>query len=319
MSEAGVRHIYGPVPSRRLGRSLGVDLVPFKTCTYDCVYCQLGRTTNKTSERREYVAVDDVMHELGNHLAAGTAADYITLAGSGEPTLHARIGDLIARIKQLTSIPVAVITNGSLLWMREVQESLMAADLVLPSLDVGDERLFRQVNRPLREISFERMLHGIAKFTGRFRGAVWLEVFLIGGISGTRSEVARIAAAAKRIRPKRIQLTTVSRPPAEAHASAVREELLESFATVFTPAADVIAGCGHRGVQPADRMETEGVLALLARRPCTLQDIAEGIGAHPSEVAKRLELLTASGRVSEILVNGQRFFRVAREQELSAP
>jgi len=135
MSQDGFRYVYGPVPSRRLGRSLGIDLVPFKTCTYDCVYCQLGRTTNKTVARKEYIAVEDVLVEMERKLVVGPDPDFISLAGSGEPTLNAGIGDLILEIKKLTRIPVAVLTNGSLLWMPKVQEALMAADLVLPSPD----------------------------------------------------------------------------------------------------------------------------------------------------------------------------------------
>ena len=184
MSATVYRHVYGPVPSRRLGRSLGIDLVPFKTCTYDCVYCQLGRTTNKTIDRQEYVPIKDVLTELEQKLAAGDIPDYISLAGSGEPTLNLGIGRLIAEIKSLTDIPVAILTNGSLLWMPDVQDALMAADLVLPSLDAGDEHLFQYVNRPHEEISFERMVDGIATFTRRFPGEVWLEILLLWRVTG---------------------------------------------------------------------------------------------------------------------------------------
>jgi len=176
MTSRDSKYVYGPVASRRLGRSLGVDLVPFKTCTYDCVYCQLGRTTHRTIQRGEYVPVDAVLAGLKAKLALGPKPDYISLAGSGEPTLHARIGDLIAGIKLMTRIPIAVLTNGSLLWVPEVQDALMEADLVLPSLDAGDEPMFQRVNRPHPEILFEGMVDGLAAFTARFRKLVWLEV-----------------------------------------------------------------------------------------------------------------------------------------------
>ena len=139
MNPPGFRYVYGPVPSRRLGRSLGVDLAPFKTCTYDCIYCQLGRTTCKTTERKEYVPVADILVELRRKLTEKLALDFVTLAGSGEPTLHSGIGELLGEIKRLTSCRTAVLTNGSLLWMREVQDALLEADLVLPSLDAADE------------------------------------------------------------------------------------------------------------------------------------------------------------------------------------
>jgi len=149
------KFVYGPVHSRRLGRSLGVDLVPFKTCSYDCVYCQLGRTTQKTIDLREYVPVDAVLRELAEGLRATPRPDFIGRAGSGEPTLHARLGDLVAGVQALTEVPVAVLTNGSLLWRPEVRAALAQADLVLPSLDAGTAASFARVNRPHPDVSFE--------------------------------------------------------------------------------------------------------------------------------------------------------------------
>ena len=149
-------YIYGPVPSRRLGRSLGVDFIPFKTCTYDCIYCQLGRTTNKTIQCEQWIPNEIIIEQLKNKLH--TKPGYITLSGSGEPTLFSTIGELICEIKEITNVPVAVLTNGSLLLLPEVRNSLMATDLVLPSFDAGSDQLFRYVNRPHRDISFNRML-----------------------------------------------------------------------------------------------------------------------------------------------------------------
>ena len=171
-------YVFGPVPSRRLGRSLGVDLVPHKTCSYDCIYCQLGATTCKTTERKEWVPLDDVLEQLKAKLS--TAPDYITLSGSGEPTLYSRAEELIDRIKAMTDVPVAVLTNGSLLWQEEVRRQFMKADLVIPSLDAGDEGMFRLVNRPHEDVTFERMLAGLVDFRREFRGAYWLEVFVLG-------------------------------------------------------------------------------------------------------------------------------------------
>ena len=147
--------VYGPVQSRRLGRSLGIDLVPPKTCTYDWIYCQLGRTTNKTIQREEWTPLRNVLKELEAHLPS--EPDWITIAGSGEPTLHSGIGSLIKAAKAITDTRIAVLTNGSLLWLPEVRDALCGADLVIPSLDAGEERLFRHVNRPHRDITFHRM------------------------------------------------------------------------------------------------------------------------------------------------------------------
>ncbi|MDO9584970.1 MAG: radical SAM protein [Syntrophales bacterium] len=309
MSAGGFRHVYGPVTSRRLGRSLGIDLVPFKTCPYDCVYCQLGRTTNKTIERKGYVAVDDVLAELETKLTVVPAPDYISLAGSGEPTLNLCIGDLIGKIKSLTDIPVAVLTNGSLLWMSEVQDALMAADLVLPSLDAGDDYLFRYVNRPHGDISFERMVDGIAAFTKRFP-EVWLEVLLLAGVTGMPSEAKKIAALAKCIKPAHVQLNTVSRPPAEGFAFTISTDQMLALRNFFPGEVDIISEIEQDGAHVSAFAEANDVdiLALLSRRPCTFEDVAGGLGIHVTEALKRLEALLAAGKVSTVVTGGQSFY-----------
>jgi wyosine [tRNA(Phe)-imidazoG37] synthetase (radical SAM superfamily) len=307
------RYVYGPVPSRRLGRSLGVDLVPFKTCTYDCIYCQLGRTTNQTIERREYISIDAILAELEKKLAVGPAPDYVSLAGSGEPTLHARIGELIGRIKRLTAVPVAVLTNGSLLWVRDVQDALMDADLVLPSLDAGDAALYSQVNRPHPALTFEVMVEGLRTFRERFTNPVWLEILLLAGLTGIPAEVKKIAALARRIRPTRVQLNTVTRPPCEEFASPIPADRLASFAALFQPPAEVISD----GPAPGSRSAlTSGVtdadlLALLRRRPCTAQGVAAGLGLHIADVTKRLYALTGKGSVASLRKDGLLFYKAA--------
>jgi wyosine [tRNA(Phe)-imidazoG37] synthetase (radical SAM superfamily) len=315
MTTPGCRYLYGPVPSRRLGRSLGLDLVPLKTCTYDCIYCQLGRTTNKTTERKEYVPIEEILVELERRLASGPVPDYVSLAGSGEPTLNSRIGELIARIKKLTDIPVAVLTNGSLLWMRQVQDALMEADLVLPSLDAGDERLFRHVNRPHRDIHFEQMIEGLITFRERFQKPLWLEVFLLAGVTGIAAEVRKIAAIADRIHPDKVQLNTVARPPAEAFASRVSEARLKSLAPLFSGETEVVPERGaERGRSLApNSMNDEDLLALLSRRPCTAQDIAAGLALHINEATKRLQALCERGVVIALRNNKDVFYEAFRK------
>jgi len=299
MRPRAMRYVYGPVPSRRLGRSLGIDLVPFKTCPYDCIYCQLGRTTNKTTELKEYVPVDAVLDELATRLSLDPAPDFIGLAGSGEPTLHARIGDLIAGIKRVTSIPVAVLTNGSMLWMPEVRAGLQKADLVLPSLDAGDQKTFERVNRPHRDISFDRMTEGLIAFAEGYRGAIWLEVFVLAGITDRPDDIGRIATVAKRVDPARVQLNTVSRPPAEDDALGVPAETLDRLRRLFSGCSEVIAE--GRQVKPTDSAAGNGaedeILALLTRRPCTVEGVAAGLGLQPNEVVKHLDGLCSKGAV----------------------
>jgi len=314
MSGDARRHVYGPVPSRRLGRSLGVDLVPFKVCTYDCIYCQLGRTTDQTLERRTHFPAGQVLAELDEVLATHPAPDYISLAGSGEPTLYADIGELIVGIKSRTRVPIAVLTNGSLLWDRGIQDALLEADLILPSLDAGDAELFAMVNRPHHGIAFDAMVEGLVTFRERFARAVWLEVMLVAGITGIRAEVEKIAALAARIRPARVQLNTVIRPPCEEFAFPVPPERLAGFASLFSGRVEVISEhrSRHRKVAPLSPVTDGEILALLGRRPCTPRGIADGLGLHIGEVTKRLDLLADQGKIASIRKDGAVFFEAVR-------
>ena len=300
-------YVFGPVPSRRLGRSLGVDVVPFKTCTYDCVYCQLGATTCRTTQPKEWVPLSAVVADL--RAALDTCPDYITLSGSGEPTLVSRTGELIERIKALTEIPVAVLTNGSLLWRPEVREQLLAADLVVPSLDAGDAETFQAVNRPHADISFEPMLDGLVRFRREYQGAYWLEVFLLAGQTDTDAAAARLAECVDRIQPDRVQLNTVTRPTTEETCVGVSPERMAELAETFRPRAEVIAdfqAVHERAEFTAGRDE---VLALLRRRPCSVDDVAGGLGIHRNEAVKYLEELAARDLLTQSVVGGKRHYR----------
>lgn len=300
-------YIFGPVPSRRLGRSLGVDVVPFKTCSYDCIYCQLGRTTCKTIERKDFVPIEDVLKELESKLSS--RPDYITLSGSGEPTLYSRIGELIDGIKAMTDVPVAVLTNGSLLWQAEVRSQLLNADLVVPSLDAGDEAMFRAVNRPHEDISFERMLKGLIDFRAEFRGQYWLEVFLLAGHNATAAEVQKLVDCVRRIGPDRVQLNTVTRPPADKCAITVEQRRLNELANMFSPPAEVIAD--FRGVHQQREFVAgqESVLDLLRRRPCSIDDIAAGLGMHRNEAVKYVAELVAENLIEQTTTAGKVYYK----------
>ena len=292
-------YLYGPVPSRRLGRSLGIDLVPHKTCTYDCIYCQLGNTTHKTVERRDYVPVEGVLSELKEKLAAGVSCDYITLAGSGEPTLHASLGELIRKIKEMTEIPVSVITNGSLLELPEVREALFRADLVVPSLDAGDPAMFEYVNRPHRDIVFERMIEGLVTFGKRYPGRLWMEVLLVSGVTGLASEVKKIASWIEKFPVEKIQLNTVNRPSYEDFACAVDSKQMKTLAGLFAGAVEILENAPPTvGASETTSDTTDAdICNLLARRPCTLEGVALGLSLHPHDAAKRLEKLLAGKNI----------------------
>lgn len=302
-------HVFGPVPSRRLGRSLGVDLIPHKTCPYDCLYCQIGRTTDRAIERKEWVPLRQIIAELRTRLR--DKPDYITLSGSGEPTLYARLGELIAAIKAMTRIPVAVLTNGALLSEATVVDGLREADLVVPSLDAGDAATFEKVNRPHPSISFERMTQGLIEFRATFPGKYWLEVFLLRGITDTVAQVDKMAAIARDIAPDRVQLNTVTRPPAETTALPLSATEMERFVSRFPQPAEVIAHFHDTGTTPHATGDASRILDMLLRRPCTAADIAAGLGLHPHEVAKHVGILAEQGLVKTEQVDEQTYYAPA--------
>lgn len=307
MSGNDYRYVFGPVPSRRLGRSLGIDLAPLKTCSYDCVYCQLGRTTFKTVECRQYVPIDDIINELGRKLDEGHAPDYLTLSGSGEPTLFSRLDELVLRIKGMTHIPLAILTNGSLFFREDIRRSIAGVDLVIPSLDVGSADLFEIVNRPHPEITFERMVDGLIQFRRNFSKAIWLEVLLLDGITAFDSEVAKIVKIANMINPDRVQVSTAVRPPSNEFAHPVSREELTRYAAAFGDRGQVVGDFSASGLPCPHVTVTAEILALLKRRPCTLQDISGGLGIHPNEAIKQLRCLMDDDSIVGEL-RGQLFF-----------
>lgn len=288
-----------------------MDLVPFKTCSYDCIYCQLGRTSNKTVERREWVPLKDVLEELKGKLAS--RPDYITLSGSGEPTLYSRLDELIAGIRAITDVPVAVLTNGSLLWQEEVRRQLMDAHLVIPSLDAGQASMFQAVNRPHESLLFDRMLEGLIDFREEYYGEYWLEVFLLAGHTAVESEVSRIAECIRRIKPDRVQLNTATRPTVEDYAVMVDHARMADIAGLFEPPAEVIAD--YRGVHAQSDFKAgcEGVREMIQRRPCSLDDIAEGLNMHRNEAIKYVEELSAEGVLTKQTSGGKLFYSATHD------
>jgi wyosine [tRNA(Phe)-imidazoG37] synthetase (radical SAM superfamily) len=303
------KYIFGPVPSRRLGRSLGVDLVPAKVCTFDCIYCQAGRTTNKTVERAEYVPTADVIAELSDWLAAG-AADYVTFSGNGEPTLHSGIGEIIAWLKANSGVPVAVITNGSMLHLPDVREELASADLVVPSLDTANPVTFRRLNRPDPSLDLETIIEGLAVFTREFGGEVWLEHFIVPGINDTPAELRALAEADARVKPAKVQLNTTVRPPAETTVRPMPYAELCAIAEQYFPGAEVIAAyegesAGRRGAAPDPAATAR---SLMSRRPITAEDLARTAGIDIKLAEKTLELLVHGGEAAIVERDGGRFY-----------
>lgn len=259
------------------------------------------------------MAVEDLLQQVANRL--GTRPDWITIGGSGEPTLYADMGALIRKIKEMTDIPVAVLTNGSLLWSKQVRDDLLPADLVIPSLDAGNPELFKYVNRPHKSISFQRMVEGLIEFRREYAGQYWLEVLLLGGITGLTGPIEQIAAIADRINPNRIHLNTVVRPPAETYAMPVPIDLLDCYAAAFGDKATVIAAPPETDIQPAVNTDPAALLDLLSRRPSTLQDIAKFLGMHLTEAAKYMDQLIAKGQVHPEHQSHRLFYRAAVDHQ----
>jgi wyosine [tRNA(Phe)-imidazoG37] synthetase (radical SAM superfamily) len=290
------KYIFGPVPSRRLGRSLGVDLVPFKTCTFDCIYCDLGRTTQKTTSRQPFASPEKIVEELELTLSVlDNKPDFITLSGSGEPTLNNHIGQIIRRAKEITSIPVAVLTNGSLLSLQEVRTDLSGADLVIPSLDATTPTLFEYVNRPHPSLRIEDIIRGLIQFRKQYRGQMWLEILFCRGVNDDREEVEKLKAVIQTLEPDRIQLNTPVRPPAEDFAFPLTLTQLEEIKNALGDKAEIISDFSAPLGDELHLVKDTEILNLIKRRPCTAEDISKALGLHMNEVLKHLDHLRKTG------------------------
>jgi len=304
------KHIFGPVPSRRLGLSLGVDIIPLKTCSYDCVYCQLGHTIAKTWKRQEYISTDEVVDELEQVLTE-THPDYITFSGSGEPTLNSAIGKIITEIKAITDIPVAVLTNGSLLYMQAVRDSLQGTDLVVPSLDAATQTVYEKINRPPTSVKVENIIDGLRQFSAAFKGAIWLEIMLVDNTNTDESEISKLVDITNALDVDKIQLNTVVRPPAEEFAYPVSRDKMQEFKARFGERAEVIADFS-KITQKAYRKDTEEqILTLLRRRPCTIADISESMGIHQNEVIKYITEMTKQKLVNSTTYDARQYYGIA--------
>ena len=302
--------IFGPVPSRRLGMSLGVDIVPMKVCSYDCIYCEVGKTTNRTLLRKEYVPEDVVSRALEEYFAQehDERLDYITIAGSGEPTLNSKIGAFIRKLKQLTDTPVAVLTNGSLFYDPEVRKDLMHADLVIPSLDAVTESVFRKINRPVSGLNIEDITEGIRRFTEEFQNEVWLEILFVKGVNEGFSEVESLAKATRRINPNKTQITTVVRPSGVGHAPPVDAYRLHEIAMMFDGHVEVVADFNRKNQPAYKERRADEIKAMLRIRPVTLDDLSASLGVHRNEVLKYLDQIGKEHRIRETEFLGKSYF-----------
>jgi wyosine [tRNA(Phe)-imidazoG37] synthetase (radical SAM superfamily) len=305
------RHLYGPVPSRRLGRSLGIDLVPHKICTYDCIYCQIGKTTKKTLTRKEYVPVKEIIEEVKQFLKEGTSSiDHLSLTGSGEPTLHSEIRSVIEEIKAMTAIPVAVITNGSLLYEEEVRQDLLRADLVLPSLDAVSSEIFVTINRPRPGFSAEKVVEGLVEFRKIYKGQIWLEILFCKGVNDGKEELLRMRKTVDRIHPDRIHLNTVVRPPSEKWAVPLSQKEMEEIRVFFGEKAEIISEFDRHPLRASERDIKEEILRILKRRPLSLTDLSKGMGIREDEIEKFIQPLVSEEKIHARMFGGSIYYEI---------
>lgn len=293
--EYGVSRIFGPVASRRLGRSLGIDVVPYKTCTFDCVYCECGRTTDLTCERREFYPLEDILSELAGRLESiAVRPDVLTLSGAGEPTLYSRLGELIGEMHGRHGMPVAVITNSSLLGRPDVREELMSADIVVPSLDTAVEETFRRINRPHAGCSLSGIIEGLDEFLSGFEGKVYLEILLVEGFNTAEGDLEALRKNLKRWRLDSIQLNTAVRPGPDDDVGPLPAEEMERIRRFFGERCEIIAGVSSKTLHE-DESAVAHILAMIERRPCTAEDINRALGIPVPGAIKFLAGMCDSG------------------------
>ena len=287
-----MKYVFGPVPSRRLGQSLGIDPVILKTCNWNCVYCQLGRTIPLINQRKEYIPTQDIFSQLvqalEDHQKGGI--DWITFVGSGETMLASNVGILIEQIKQITKIPIAVITNGSLLYLPEVRRELLLADAVLPSLDAGNAKLYKRINRPHPQVTFNRLVNGLKLFRQEYHGKLWIEVMLMKDLNDSVETLTEIASHLRVIQPDEVHILLPTRPPVEPWVKPADQEGIQRARDIFGSIARVVN-------------TTDGVFEL-AENENLVDAVVDIITRHPMKESELLETLKkySKGNVQNTLI-----------------
>ncbi len=294
------KYLFGPVPSRRLGMSLGIDLIPKKVCTLNCVYCEVGRTTKLTTERLEYVKYDKVVAELNHFMKSRPKIDYITFSGSGEPTLNIRIGEVLSFIKHnYPDVKTAVLTNGTLLNDKKLRNELKQADVILPSLDAASQSAFERINRPHPQLSVQSYIQGLTELRKEYKGKIWLEILFLKNFNDSTEELSLMREAIEKIQPDSIQLNTLDRPGVvEGLIPLTRSELEHISDFLNFPNVEIIASQTERTKMESYRGDVESaILETISRRPCTLYDLQQLLGIHVNEINKYLGTLQAEGKI----------------------
>lgn len=295
------QYLFGPVPSRRLGVSLGIDLVPLKTCSFNCIFCECGKTTDLTIERKEYFPTETILKELDNYLSKKPELDFITFSGSGEPTLHTGIGRIARHIKSnYPDYKLALLTNGSLLWDKNLRSEVMGIDVIIPSLNAVSEKIFTKINRPHPSLSSAKIINGLIELRKEFMGEIWLEIFIIPGLNDTNEELDLLKSAIHKIRPEKVQLNALDRPgvvdwitvPSYSDMERIRDNL--DYHDV-----EIVSSIYSRAEIPGITGDvTEEILMTIRRRPCTISDLSRICNLRATEVSKNIDILVEKGEIT---------------------
>lgn len=294
------KYLFGPVPSRRLGLSLGVDLMPHKTCSLDCVYCECGKTTCLTLQREEYTPAHKIKEELDQYLSSGPALDHITFSGSGEPLLHNRIKDIINFLKkEYPQYRIALLTNATLLGDLNVREDIADIDIVKASIDTTSEETFIRLNRPHPDLHIAAIIDSIISFRDMFQHQLWFECFLIPGLNDNENEIESIKMALKEIRPDRIHINSLDRPGSEKWVKAVHKEKLKEIEDYIGHVDSIKQNKYFTSSQKSDEIFHQHLISTIQRRPCTAEDVSKVLGTHFSKTKNYLELLRKRGEIEK--------------------
>ncbi len=303
-----MKYVYGPVPSRRLGRSLGIDPLPLKTCNYQCIYCQLGKTTNFTNERKNYYPKDEIIVEIEEAIKQNkNNFDYITFVGSGEPTLYKDLEELILKAKKFSNKPICVITNGALLHNEEVIKALLHSDIVLPSLDAGDERSFIKINRPHPDIKFESVIQGFIDFRSLFKGKFWIEIMIMKAINDSKKELLKIKEKIDLIKPDKIDINIPIRPPLEKWVKIPDKSIFVLLDEIFGSYSDIsLPEIGNFYLYSQD-FEKE-LLNIIKRHPMRQNQIISTFSSNnfkKEDIIYRLKKLESKNKIKKSIYNNQ--------------
>lgn len=313
-----MKYLFGPVQSRRLGRSLGIDLLPGKICNLNCIYCEVGRITSMDCTRKQYSPTAEILAEIDRFLADPAkvdTTDVFTLTASGEPTLHSDLGRIVTHLKSHTEKPVAILTNGALLYRSDVQNELMDIDIVIPSLDSARPESFRKINRPAAcNESIEGIIEGLRSFSTQYQGKFWLEILLAEGVNNSAADIQALRKAAGLIQPDKIQLNTVVRPPAEKTARPLTPAELRNTAQLFDCPVEIIVSLTQDRFEKFHAFDQNEVLNMLRRRPCTLEEICKALSLDPADAENEIIKLEKENLIHRTTHNDRRYYQTKKPE-----